>query len=62
MKKVAPFNCFLKLLAESGYMNVVMGLQIAGGVALLTIRWANLGVLILGLYYEVKKGALQWEK
>lgn len=39
---------FLKILVDSGYMNVVMGLEIAGGLALLTIRWTNLGVLILG--------------
>jgi putative oxidoreductase len=39
---------FMKLLHESGYMNVVMGLEIAGGLALLTLRWTNLGILILG--------------
>lgn len=39
---------FLKLLGDSGYMNVVMGLEIAGGIALLTVRWTNLGVLVLG--------------
>lgn len=39
---------FMTLLDESGYMKVVMGLQIAGGIALLTMRWTNLGVLILG--------------
>jgi putative oxidoreductase len=39
---------FYKLLVDSGYMNVVMGLEIAGGIALLTIQWTNLGVLIVG--------------
>jgi putative oxidoreductase len=39
---------FIKLLADSGYMNVVMGLEIAGGLALLTLRWTNLGILIVG--------------
>lgn len=39
---------FLVLLISSGYFAVVMGLEIAGGIALLTIRWANVGVLILG--------------
>lgn len=38
---------FFKILVDSGYMNVVMGLEIAGGIALLTMRWANLGVLIV---------------
>lgn len=50
---------FLKLLMDSGYMKVVMGLEIAGGIALLTVRWTNLGVLIVGpiliniLFYHV---------
>jgi hypothetical protein len=39
---------FYELLVSSGYMNVVMGLEIAGGIALLTVRWTNLGVLIVG--------------
>jgi hypothetical protein len=39
---------FLELLVSSGYMNVVMGLELAGGIALLTLRWTNLGVLIVG--------------
>jgi putative oxidoreductase len=39
---------FYKLMVDSGYMNVVMGLEIAGGLALLTIRWTNLGILIVG--------------
>jgi putative oxidoreductase len=39
---------FYKLLVDSGYMNVVMGLEIAGGIALMTLRWTNLGVLIVG--------------
>jgi hypothetical protein len=39
---------FYDLLVRSGYMNVVMGLELAGGIALLTLRWTNLGVLIVG--------------
>jgi hypothetical protein len=39
---------FLDLLVSSGYMNVVMGLEIAGGIALLTLRWTNLGILLVG--------------
>jgi hypothetical protein len=39
---------FFKLLMDSGYMSVVMALEIAGGIAMLTLRWTNLGVLILG--------------
>jgi putative oxidoreductase len=39
---------FLKLLSESGYMNVVMALELAGGIALLTLRWTNLGILLTG--------------
>jgi putative oxidoreductase len=39
---------FYKLMVDSGYMNVVMGLEIAGGIALLTVQWTNLGVLIVG--------------
>src|SRR4051794_13454804 len=39
---------FLKLMMESGYMNVVMGLEIAGGIALLTLRWTNVGILLTG--------------
>lgn len=39
---------FMKLLVDSRYMDVVMGLEIAGGFALLTIRWTNLGMLLLG--------------
>jgi hypothetical protein len=46
--KAAEAQQFLKLLSESGYMNVVMALEIAGGIALLTLRWTNLGVLITG--------------
>ena len=39
---------FYDLLVSSGYMNVVMGLELAGGIALLTLRWTNLGILIVG--------------
>ena len=39
---------FYQILLDSGYMNVVMGLEIAGGIALLTVRWTNLGVLLVG--------------
>ena len=39
---------FHDLLVSSGYMNVVMGLELAGGIALLTLRWTNLGILLVG--------------
>lgn len=39
---------FYDLLVKSGYMNFVMGLELAGGIALLTLRWTNLGILIVG--------------
>lgn len=35
---------------------------LAGHIAILTPMLVFLGVLVLGLYYEVKKGALEWEK
>jgi putative oxidoreductase len=41
-------KAFIDLLVEHKFMNVVMALEIAGGIALLTLRWTNLGVLIVG--------------
>lgn len=35
---------------------------LAGGIAILGPILFFLGVLVLGLVYEVKKGALEWEK
>lgn len=35
---------------------------LANGISIIGPIAFFLGVLILGLYYEVKKGALQWEK
>ena len=35
---------------------------LANHIAILTPMMFFLGVLVLGLFYEVKKGALEWEK
>lgn len=35
---------------------------LANNIAILTPMLFFLGVLVLGLFYEVKKGALEWEK
>ncbi|HXA80900.1 MAG TPA: NADH-quinone oxidoreductase subunit A [Opitutaceae bacterium] len=35
---------------------------LANHIAILTPMLVFIGVLVLGLVYEVKKGALEWEK
>ncbi|MFM2132641.1 MAG: NADH-ubiquinone/plastoquinone oxidoreductase, chain 3, partial [Verrucomicrobiota bacterium] len=35
---------------------------LAAGIAITAATAAFLGVLVLGLVYEVKRGALDWEK
>jgi NADH-quinone oxidoreductase subunit A len=35
---------------------------LAAGIAITTVTAVFLGVLVLGLFYEVRRGALEWEK
>ena len=39
---------FMMALVSSGFMTVVFALQLIGGILLLSGRWLNLGVFVLG--------------
>jgi putative oxidoreductase len=47
-KPAGDAKAFIDLLVSSGYMNVIMALELAGGIALLTLRWTNAGILLVG--------------